>query len=110
MGKFVISKRVNGDYQFRLHANNGQAVLSSEGYQTLASCQNGIASVRTNSQHSERFCCKISPNGKLYFCLKEQNNRIIGQSEMYENESAMANGVVSVMKNAPDAEIENEVL
>jgi uncharacterized protein YegP (UPF0339 family) len=32
MGKFVISKRKNGEYQFNLLAGNGQVILTSEGY------------------------------------------------------------------------------
>ncbi|MFT3793290.1 YegP family protein [Flavobacterium sp.] len=26
MGKFVIKKRTNGEFQFNLHANNGQVI------------------------------------------------------------------------------------
>nr|WP_308601648.1 DUF1508 domain-containing protein [uncultured Dysgonomonas sp.] len=32
MGKFEISKRKNGEFQFNLKAGNGQVILSSEGY------------------------------------------------------------------------------
>ena len=45
-GKFVISKRSNGEYQFNLKASNGQVVLTSEGYKDRAGCENGIASVK----------------------------------------------------------------
>jgi len=31
MGKFVISKRKNGEFQFNLLAGNGQVILTSEG-------------------------------------------------------------------------------
>ena len=46
MGKFVISTRSNGEYQFNLKADNGQVILSSEGYTTKAGCENGIESVK----------------------------------------------------------------
>lgn len=49
MGKFVISKRKNGEFQFNLKAGNGQTILSSEGYTTRASCENGIESVKKNA-------------------------------------------------------------
>ena len=29
MGKFVVSKRSNGEFQFSLKADNGQTILSS---------------------------------------------------------------------------------
>lgn len=40
MGKFVIKKRSNGEFQFNLHAGNGQVILSSEGYASKAGCEN----------------------------------------------------------------------
>ena len=48
MGKFVVSKRTNGEFQFNLKADNGQIILTSEGYSTRTGCENGIASVRIN--------------------------------------------------------------
>jgi uncharacterized protein YegP (UPF0339 family) len=50
MGKFVISTRTNNEFQFSLKADNGQTILSSEGYSTKAACTNGIESVKKNSQ------------------------------------------------------------
>ena len=38
MGKFVITKRKNGEFQFNLKAGNGQVILASEGYTTMAAC------------------------------------------------------------------------
>ena len=49
MGKFVVSTRKNGEFQFNLKAGNGQVILSSEGYTTRAACDNGIESVKKNA-------------------------------------------------------------
>ncbi len=49
MGKFVITKRKNGEFQFNLKAGNGQVILASEGYTTMAACKNGIESVKKNA-------------------------------------------------------------
>lgn len=46
MGKFVVSTRKNGEFQFNLKAGNGQGILASEGYSSKASCLNGIESVK----------------------------------------------------------------
>ena len=108
MGKFVISKRTNGEFQFNLKANNGQTILSSEGYTTKPSCDNGIESVKRNSQDDSKFDRKISSNGKPYFNLKATNGQIIGTSEMYESEASRDNGNASVKSNAPDATIEDQ--
>ena len=107
MGKFVITKRTNGDFQFNLKAGNGQVILTSQGYAAKAGCENGIESVRKNSADDARFERKTSSNDKDYFNLTATNGQIIGSSEMYESTAAMENGIESVKKNAPDATVED---
>lgn len=107
MGKFVITKRTNGEFQFNLKASNGQVRLISQGYATKASCENGIESVRKNSADDARFDRKTSTNGKDYFNLTATNGQIIGSSELYESTAARENGIESVKKNAPDSGVED---
>ncbi len=108
MGKFVISTRKDGDFQFNLKAGNGQVILTSQGYSTKAACENGIESVKTNSGDDAKFERKVATNGKHYFNLKAGNGQIIGSSQMYEAEAGMENGISSVKTNAPDASVEEE--
>ena len=42
-----------GEYRFRLKATNGQVIATSEGYKALASCMNGIESVKKNAVDAE---------------------------------------------------------
>ena len=105
MGKFVISLRKNGEYQFNLKATNGQVILTSEGYTTKAACMNGIESVKKNSQVEARYEKKVASNGKPFFNLKATNGQIIGSSQMYANEKNMLNGLASVKKNAVDSQV-----
>ena len=105
MGKFEITTRKNGEYQFNLKATNGQVILTSEGYKTKASCLNGVESVKKNSQDEKRFNKKVASNGKPFFNLMATNGQIIGSSQMYANETNMNNGIASVMNNAKDAQI-----
>ena len=42
------------------------------------------------------------------FNLKAGNGQVIGTSELYESEAGRDNGVESVKKNAPDAEVVEE--
>jgi uncharacterized protein YegP (UPF0339 family) len=108
MGKFVITKRTNGEFQFNLKANNGQTILSSEGYTSKPNCENGIESVKRNSQDDSKFDRKTSSNSKPYFNMKATNGQIIGTSEMYETEASRDNGIASVKSNAPEANIEDQ--
>lgn len=108
MGKFVITKRTNGEFQFNLKAGNGQVILASEGYTTKAACENGIESVKKNSQDDARFERLTSKNDKFYFLLKATNGQSIGSSEMYESTASRDDGIESVKKNAPEAEVDDQ--
>ncbi|WBV60828.1 YegP family protein [Chryseobacterium camelliae] len=108
MGKFIISKRANGDFQFNLKAGNGQVILSSQGYSSKSSCENGVDSVKKNSQDDSKFERNAAKDGRHYFNLKATNGQIIGTSQMYEAASGMENGIESVKTNAPDASVEEE--
>ncbi|MBQ0025110.1 MAG: YegP family protein [Bacteroidales bacterium] len=105
MGKFEVSVRKNGEFQFNLKATNGQVILSSEGYTTKAACLNGVESVKKNAIEEKRFEKKTAANGKSYFVLKATNGQVIGQSQMYASEKTRDNGIASVAKNAPDAPV-----
>ncbi len=108
MGKFVITTRSNGEYQFALKAGNGQTILSSEGYTNRAGCDNGIESVRKNATDDARYERKTAANGKYHFNLKAGNGQVIGSSQLYENEAGMENGIESVKSNAPDATVDDQ--
>jgi uncharacterized protein len=108
MGKFVIVKRSNGEFQFNLKAGNGEIILTSEGYTTKANCQTGIESVKRNSQDDTKYDRKTAKNGKFYFTLNATNGQTIGLSEMYDSESGRTNGIDSVKTNAIIAEIDDQ--
>jgi uncharacterized protein YegP (UPF0339 family) len=110
MGKFIISKRTDSDFKFNLKAGNGQVILTSQGYGSKSSCENGIESVRTNSQDDSKFERNKAKDECCYFNLKAGNGQIIGTSQMYESENGMENGIESVKNNAPDASVEDETI
>jgi len=119
MGKFVI-KRTNTGIKFDLKAGNGETIATSEVYTTEASCRKGIESVRKNApvagvenQTVEGFETVKHPKFEIYldkageyrFRLKATNGEIIAVSEGYKAMAGCENGIASVKKNAPDAEI-----
>ncbi|WP_027378722.1 YegP family protein [Chryseobacterium daeguense] len=110
MGKFVITQRINNEYQFNLKSGNGEIILTREGYVQKASCHKGIESVRMNSQDDSRYDRRVAINGKNYFVLKARNGEIIGKSQYFSSKTAMENGIHSVKSNAPLAEIVDETL
>ena len=104
-GKFEIKATTTGKFRFNLKAGNGQIILSSEMYESKGAAQKGAESVKKNAADDARYDRKTSTSGKPFFVLKAGNHEPIGQSEMYESTQAMENGIESVKKNAPGAEI-----
>ncbi len=106
MGKFEIKTDKAGKFRFNLKAGNGQVILSSQGYSSKDACENGIESVKKQSQDDKYFERNQAKDGSPFFNLKASNGQVIGNSEMYSSDSAMENGIASVKKNAPDASVE----
>ena len=47
--KFEVYTDKAGEFRFRLKATNGQVIATSEGYKAIASCLNGVESVKKNA-------------------------------------------------------------
>ncbi len=105
--KFEIFKSsVNQNYYFRLKATNGEIILGSEGYTTKANCKSSISSVKTNSPTDSNYDRLSANNGQYYFNLKSvHNGQVIGTSEMYISTQGRDNGIESVKRNAPTADV-----
>ena len=119
MGKFIIRQVATG-LKFDLKAANGEIIATSEVYSSEAACKNGIESVRKNApiakledQTTEGFETATNPKFELYvdkkgeyrFNLKARNGEIIAVSEGYKTKASCMNGIESVRKNAPGAEV-----
>jgi hypothetical protein len=122
MGKFLV-KTVKSGIKFDLKAGNGEVIATSEVYTSRAACLNGIESVRKNAsaakledQTEENFEAVTNPKFEVYkdkagefrFRLKARNGEIIAVSEGYKAKASCLNGIESVRKNAPEAEVVEE--
>ena len=118
MGKFVVKETATG-VKFDLKAGNGEVILTSEVYNSKAACLNGIESVKANCvgpvedqtvQNAEalshpKFELYEDKGGEYRFRLKAKNGQIIATSESYKTKASCENGIESVKKNAPEAEV-----
>ena len=104
MATFQIS-RTSGQYWYHLRADNGEIVQSGEGYTTKASCQNGIRSVQANCQ-PHRFESFFNA-GQYGFNHVAANGEIIGRGEKYTTAQARDHGIQVVLREAPEARIED---
>jgi len=55
-----------------------------------------------------KFVLKKGSSGKYHFNLVAFNGQVIATSETYERKASALNGIESVKKNAPDAEIDDQ--
>ncbi len=118
MGKFVMKQTSTG-FKFDLKAGNGEVIATSEVYTTESACKNGIESVRkcceggVEDQTVENFEVLKHPKFEVYtdkagefrFRLKARNGEIVAVSEGYKAKPSCLNGIESVKKNAPEAEV-----
>ena len=122
MGKFVV-KEVNTGVRFNLKANNGQVIATSQVYKSYATLMKGINSIKKNApiapvenQTVEGYEVLKHPKWEIYtdkagefrFRLKARNGQIICAGEGYSQMSGCKNGIESIIKNAPDAEVVKE--
>ncbi len=122
MGKFLV-KHTKSGIKFDLKAANGETIATSEVYTSEAACMNGVESVRKNSaianiedQTVEGFEAQTHPKFEMYqdkageyrFRLKARNGEIIAVSEGYKAKASCLNGIDSVRRNAPEAQIVKE--
>ncbi len=119
MGKFVV-KETNTGIKFDLKAGNGEVIATSQVYSSKEACLKGIESVKKNAavanledQTVEGYATEKNPKFEMYvdkageyrFRLTATNGQIIATGEGYKAKAGCMNGIESVKKNAPEAEI-----
>ena len=122
MGKFVVKETKTG-FVFNLKAGNGEVIAVSEVYSSEAACMKGIESVRKNAVEAKvedqtvaevetvtnpKFVVYTDKAGEFRFRLKARNGEPIAASEGYKAKASCMNGIESVRKNAPDADVVKE--
>ena len=90
MASFEIFQS-SGQHWYRLRADNGEIVQSSEGYTAKASCENGIQSVKANCQ-PHRFE-SFFESDQYGFNHVAANGEIIGRGVKYTTAQACDHGI-----------------
>ena len=119
MGTFVVKEAANG-IMFNLKAGNGEVIATSEVYSSKDACLNGIESVKKNaalaniedqtvegfeSLKNPKFEVYLDKRGEYRFRLIASNGQIISVGESYKAKAGCLNGIESIKKNAPEAEV-----
>jgi hypothetical protein len=108
-GKFLISNRRNGEFQFSLKDHNDHEVLASEGFSTKASCIAVIHLIKNKCNNDCTFDCKTSDRGEFYFDLLSSNGYLVCRSGMYNKREERDASIEKVRLIAPEASIDDQV-
>lgn len=108
MAKERFEIRRSGSYYFSLIAPNNENIGYDTDFTTKEECKQGISNVRIYSQNISNFSYWKSGNdNQWYFNLRKGSKQapIILRSEGYTTEQGCLNGISSVQRYAPTAEI-----
>ncbi len=92
-----IRRGATGAFSFSFFAQNGESVLASEAYSTVAAAYNGAyaAQVATN------YTVKQNAAGGFYFTVAAANGQIVGVSQQYTTKSSAERSVTSMKALMP---------
>lgn len=93
---FETFQGLDGRHYFNLMAANGEDVLRSQGYDALASAENGVSSILENGTDKRNFEVLEAVDGEWYFNLVASNGEIVGTSELYVSKTNAERGARTV--------------
>ena len=108
-GKWVIKKKSEEDFVWNLIANNGEIILASESYSTVAGAKAGLDSIKENI-NQDRFQIHSDKNDHFFFKLKNGANKLQAMGQVYSTKQSAKNSINSVKRFAETAEIVDEVV
>jgi len=124
-GKFIITKTPKGFYRFSLQAANYQTVLTSKNYSSLATCRDGVETIKKNAlapvedqtlKNPEalkypKYEVYFDSAGKYCYRLLASNGLNIAMAEDgYATKSGCMNGIDAISRAAVDATVDESAL
>lgn len=85
---FELSVSNGTQYRFVLKASDGEIILSSASYDSLAAARNAIGFVQTACQLDHCYEKRTAHNSQPYFVLKGAGSEIIGMSQLFPSDAA----------------------
>ena len=85
-----------GNYRFSLKAKSGNILLSSIDFDNKSQMYNAIKSLGTIVATRNHFEGKTNHTGQFLFNLKDDDGNLIGQSQLYDSEMGMENGIINL--------------
>jgi len=83
--KFETYKGTNNALYFRLVADSGKILISSEGYKQKQNVMKGIESVKRTLPLSDGIEKRVTENGLHFFDVKNPNGQIVITSAVFDS-------------------------
>lgn len=97
----------NKEFYFTLRLDDGNAVVTSEGYKQKASAKKGIESVKKNGA-AGKIELKEGSTGKPFFVVKATNGQIVGKSRQFATVEERDAAVEAIKSGVSEAGV-NEI-
>ena len=91
-----LQKGSENTYQFSLKTSDGTILLKSVDFDSKTEAENTIKQLKPLAQKQSCFERKTNYDGHFLFNLKNAEGKIIGNSQLYESEAGMENGIVNL--------------
>lgn len=101
IGKWVVYEEDRGGYGFRLHASNGEVMLtSSSPYASPSSAKSGIKTYQ-DAVAAGRMAIVETKSGSFFVQISNASNRLLATSADYKTRSSCENAAESIKRWAP---------
>lgn len=107
-GKWLITKTDSGKFMFALYANNGEKMLPSREYSSLASAKTGIETYKKNINGGGTFKIVQTKTGDFIFHLLDARGGLIAISADYKTRSSCDSAIESTKRFAMTAPVDVE--
>lgn len=105
MTRFEIFKRNNGRFYYRVIADTGHNILSSDGYETKSDCENAIDKAKEKiARKSELLIEKKDPEA-WKFIIKGESDWPVGYSMDFHSEKQCNNWIKLMQEHLPDSKV-----
>jgi uncharacterized protein YegP (UPF0339 family) len=88
-----ITKQPTNKFTFVLKAESGHTLLNSITFSDERIIKDTVSSLNDLITHRKTFERKTNYHGEFLFCIKNSHGEIIGNSQLYQSEAGMENGI-----------------
>ena len=96
-GKWLIVKDEDDDFKAKLQASNGEIILVTERYASVASVNSAIENIKKNA-FDGNFVIDRDKNNRFFYRLRNDSNSTLAIGETYEKQPSCVSAIESVRR------------